>query len=51
MEHLKFGIQQVKPSDVRMYDTLSAKFQRLVHSTAKEDDLGVSNEQSHATLW
>ncbi|KAL8489267.1 hypothetical protein ACS0TY_025245 [Phlomoides rotata] len=54
MEHLKFGIQQVQPSDVRMYDTLSAKFQRLVHSAAEEDDLGSechSNEQSHTTLW
>lgn len=54
MEHLKVGIQQVQPSDVRMYEKLSTKFQRLVHSTAKEEDLGSEhcyNERSHIALW
>ncbi|PIN24992.1 Nuclear AAA ATPase (VCP subfamily) [Handroanthus impetiginosus] len=55
MEHLKFGIKQVEPSDVRMYETLSAKFQRIVHSTAKEeDDLRrgpCSDKPSHISFW
>ncbi|KAI3444293.1 hypothetical protein Pfo_000958 [Paulownia fortunei] len=54
MEHLKVGIQKVQPSDVRMYEKLSSKFQRLVHSTAKEDDLGsepCSNKLSRIALW
>ncbi|KAK4412808.1 Calmodulin-interacting protein [Sesamum alatum] len=54
MEHLKVGIQQVQPSDVQMYEKLSGKFQRLVHSTADEDDLECepcSSKSSHIALW
>lgn len=54
MEHLRVGIQQVQPSDVRVYEKLSTKFQRLVHSTAKEDDLGgtlFSNKPIQNSLW
>lgn len=54
MEHLKAGIQQVEPSNVHMYENLSTKFQRLVHSTAKEDDSDSEPypiEPSHVTLW
>ncbi|KAL0404778.1 UNVERIFIED_CONTAM: Calmodulin-interacting protein [Sesamum radiatum] len=54
MEHLKVGIQQVQPSDVQMYEKLSGKFQRLVHSTANEDDLECepcSDKSSHIALW
>ncbi|KAL0359649.1 UNVERIFIED_CONTAM: Calmodulin-interacting protein [Sesamum angustifolium] len=54
MEHLKVGIQQVQPSDVQMYERLSGKFQRLVHSTANENDLECepcSSKSSHIALW
>ncbi|KAL7138315.1 hypothetical protein ABFS83_10G154600 [Erythranthe nasuta] len=54
-EHLKVGIKQVNPSDVGTYDELTEKFQRLVHSTAKEDHLGgetsLSIQPSHKSLW
>ncbi|KAL3819676.1 hypothetical protein ACJIZ3_005581 [Penstemon smallii] len=45
MEHLKFGVQRVKSSNVQqvqhvgMYDNFLTKYQRVVHSTAEEDDL------------
>ncbi|KAK6125202.1 hypothetical protein DH2020_041068 [Rehmannia glutinosa] len=54
MKHLKVGIEKVQPTDVRIYEKLSTKFQRLVHSTAKEDDLGsepCSSKLSHIALW
>ncbi|KAK6149015.1 hypothetical protein DH2020_016540 [Rehmannia glutinosa] len=53
MKHLKVGIEKVQPTDVRIYEKLSTKFQRLVHSTAKEDDLGpepCSSKLSHIAL-
>ncbi|KAL7097681.1 hypothetical protein ACP275_10G159200 [Erythranthe tilingii] len=54
-EHLRVGIKQVHPSDVGTYDELTEKFQRLVHSTAKEDHLGgetlLSIQPSHKSLW
>ncbi|GFQ00692.1 calmodulin-interacting protein 111 [Phtheirospermum japonicum] len=54
MKHLKVGIEKVQPSDVGLYEKLSTKFQRLVHSTAKEDDVVselCSSKPSHITLW
>ncbi|KAK4485635.1 hypothetical protein RD792_008278 [Penstemon davidsonii] len=45
MDHLKFGVQRVKSSNVQqvqhvgMYDNFLTKYQRVVHSTAEEDDL------------
>ncbi|XP_057785625.1 calmodulin-interacting protein 111 isoform X2 [Salvia miltiorrhiza] len=54
MEHLKAGVQQVQPSNVQMYENLSTKFQRLVHSTANEDDLEYKPcliKPTHITLW
>lgn len=49
MEHLKAGIRQVQPSNVQTYENLSTKFQRLVHSTAKENDF--ESEPNHIALW
>ncbi|KAH6818676.1 Cam interacting protein 111 [Perilla frutescens var. frutescens] len=54
IEHLKAGIRQVQPSDVQMYENLSTKFQRLVHSTAKENDSESEPcpiKPNHITLW
>ncbi|CAK7340295.1 unnamed protein product [Dovyalis caffra] len=39
MQHLKSAIQQVQPTEIDSYQDLSAKFQRLVHSSDK-DELG-----------
>ncbi|GER51923.1 Cam interacting protein 111 [Striga asiatica] len=54
MEHLRVGIKKVQPSNVGSYEKLSEKFQRLVHSTAKEDDSEFelcSSKPSHIALW
>lgn len=54
MEHLKAGVGQVQPSNVQMYENLSTKFQRLVHSIAKEDDSESEPcpiKPSNITLW
>ncbi|XP_047983509.1 calmodulin-interacting protein 111 isoform X1 [Salvia hispanica] len=54
MEHLKTGVQQVQPSNVDMYENLSSKFQRLVHSSAKEESLESETctvKPSHITFW
>ena len=40
MEHLKAAIKQVQPSEIESYQELTEKFQRLVLSSAKSDDLG-----------
>ncbi|GFS46761.1 cam interacting protein 111 [Actinidia rufa] len=40
MEHLKAAIKQVQPSEIESYQELTEKFQRLVLSNAKTDDLG-----------
>ncbi|GAA0186000.1 primary active transporter [Lithospermum erythrorhizon] len=37
MKHLKAGIKQVQPSELQSYQNLSKKFQRLVKSTAEDD--------------
>ncbi|KAL6507387.1 hypothetical protein OROGR_023582 [Orobanche gracilis] len=53
MGHLKAGVQQVQPSNVQVYENLSTKFQRLVHSTVEEDDSDSEPcpiKASH-TLW
>ncbi|KAJ6380763.1 hypothetical protein OIU77_029628 [Salix suchowensis] len=39
MQHLKMAIQQVQPMEINSYQDLSAKFQRLVRSSDK-DELG-----------
>lgn len=46
---MKAGIRQVQPSNVQTYENLSTKFQRLVHSTAKED--GLESEPNHIAFW
>ncbi|KAJ6408403.1 hypothetical protein OIU84_011671 [Salix udensis] len=39
MQHLKMAVQQVQPMEINSYQDLSAKFQRLVRSSDK-DELG-----------
>ncbi|KAF5750308.1 calmodulin-interacting protein [Tripterygium wilfordii] len=39
MQHLKAAIRQVEPSELRSYEELSVKFQRLVRSSARGDAL------------
>ncbi|XP_076895055.1 calmodulin-interacting protein 111 isoform X2 [Bidens hawaiensis] len=39
MEHLRSAIGQVQPSDVDIYEELTAKFQRLVSQVTPKDDL------------
>lgn len=39
MEHLRFAIEQVQPSDVESYEELTAKFQRLVSAATPKDDV------------
>ncbi|KAL5546728.1 hypothetical protein UlMin_006415 [Ulmus minor] len=53
MEHLKTSIRQVQPSEVNSYQELSAKFQRLVHSTGKEEKLSTQecSSGSNWSLW
>ncbi|KAL1543427.1 calmodulin-interacting protein 111 isoform X2 [Salvia divinorum] len=54
MEHLKTGVLQVQPSNIDMYENLSTKFQRLVHSTAKEESSESETrpvKPSHITFW
>ncbi|OMO77343.1 hypothetical protein CCACVL1_15065 [Corchorus capsularis] len=40
MCHLKAAIRQARPSDIQLYQDLSAKFERLVHSSIVEKNLG-----------
>ncbi|KAM7271714.1 hypothetical protein ACFE04_030928 [Oxalis oulophora] len=56
MQHLRAAIRQVQPSGILPYQELSAKFQRLVHSGAKEDSDQPRNPQisSHSNstpMW
>ncbi|KAL4587339.1 hypothetical protein LXL04_000208 [Taraxacum kok-saghyz] len=39
MEHLRYAIEQVPPSDVESYEELTERFQRLVSTASKKDDL------------
>lgn len=50
MRHLKTAIRQVQPSEIHSYEELSAKFQRLVHSSATEEELG-SQQSSSKSNW
>ncbi|KAK2984061.1 hypothetical protein RJ640_012012 [Escallonia rubra] len=54
MEHLRFAIKQIQPTEVQSYDDLLAKFQRHVQTTPERD--GISHQQcssrsSWATFW
>ncbi|KAK6263322.1 hypothetical protein QUC31_009138 [Theobroma cacao] len=40
MCHLKAAIRQARPSEIQLYQELSAKFERLVHSSTIEKTLG-----------
>ncbi|XP_022757064.1 calmodulin-interacting protein 111 isoform X3 [Durio zibethinus] len=51
MRHLKAAIRQVRPSDIHLYQELSAKFERLVHSSAVEKTLGSQRCSTGFTLW
>lgn len=50
MQHLKTAIQQVQPTEINSYQDLSAKFQRLVHSSDK-DELGNQECSSRANSF
>lgn len=50
MQHLKNALRQVQPSDIQSYKELSAKFQRLVHSNARED-LSRHHQRSSKSSW
>ena len=50
MQHLKTAIQQVQPTEINSYKDLSAKFQRLVHSSDK-DELGNQECSSRANSF
>jgi hypothetical protein len=51
MKHLKTAIEQVKPSGIQSYEELSAKFQRLVHSSATERELGFQQHPPRKSNW
>ncbi|MBA0796551.1 hypothetical protein Gohar_007314, partial [Gossypium harknessii] len=36
MSHIKTAIRQARPSEIQLYQELSAKFERLVHSSSVE---------------
>ncbi|XVE57409.1 hypothetical protein DITRI_Ditri04bG0088600 [Diplodiscus trichospermus] len=40
MSHLKAAIRQVRPSEIQMYQELSARFERLVHSSSAQNVRG-----------
>ncbi|XP_074353693.1 calmodulin-interacting protein 111 isoform X1 [Apium graveolens] len=46
MNHLEHAISQAQPSLVQFDQNLLTKFQRMVHSTATEDDLGCQSSSS-----
>ncbi|KAF9679513.1 hypothetical protein SADUNF_Sadunf06G0022700 [Salix dunnii] len=50
MQHLKMAIQQVQPMEINSYQDLSAKFQRLVRSSDK-DELGNQECESRSNSF
>lgn len=46
MKHLEHAISQAQPSLVQFDQNLLTKFQRMVHSTATEDELGCQSSSS-----
>ncbi|WOH06340.1 hypothetical protein DCAR_0625766 [Daucus carota subsp. sativus] len=46
MKHLEHAISRAQPSLVQFDQTLLTKFQRMVHSTATEDELGCQSSSS-----
>ncbi|KAL4342286.1 hypothetical protein GQ457_08G025050 [Hibiscus cannabinus] len=54
MHHLKAAIRQARPSEIQLYQELSAKFERLVHSSSVEKKLGsqqCSTRSTGFTFW
>lgn len=49
MRHLKAAIRQARPSEIQMYQELSAKFERLVHSSTVEKRLGSQQSLTRST--
>ncbi|GAB2295622.1 hypothetical protein Dimus_029778 [Dionaea muscipula] len=51
MEHLKVAIKQARPSEIHPYQGLSEKFQRLVYSGKKSDELRRETVSSQLKTW
>ncbi|KHG11529.1 Calmodulin-interacting protein [Gossypium arboreum] len=54
MCHIKTAIRQARPSEIQLYQELSAKFERLVHSSSVEKKLGsqqCSTRFTGFTFW
>lgn len=54
MCHIKTAIRQARPSEIQLYQELSSKFERLVHSSSVEKKLGsqqCSTRLTGFTYW